>query len=207
MSNPETSLPQTPNPSESSAPPTPVPTPNPTESPVAPFTPLFPISRPVAPPAVTSGIDYTNILLTANTRISRNEVLYSPNGQFSIFLTSDNGDLVLMDNTNNIVVWRANAGGGAQTCNLQPDGNMLLRRSDGSVTWSTQTSAYPGASLRLDDGGQLSLMVEDGIPIWLAGIPRGQYNNHTTTTTTTHTSLTFPIRGAFYYPWFPKHGR
>jgi hypothetical protein len=144
---------------------------------------------------------YTNILLTANTRMSRNEVFYSPNGQFSAFLTLDNGDLVLVDNTNNEVVWRANAGGGAQTCNMQPDGNMLLRRSDGSVTWSTHTSGNPGASLRLDDGGQLSLMVEDGTPLWMAGIPRGQYNN---STPTTHTSLAFPIRGAFYYPWFPE---
>ena len=138
--------------------------------------------------------------------MTRNEILYSPNGRYSVFLTLDNGDLVLYED--NVLVWSATAGGGAQTCILQPDGNMLLRRSDKSVTWSTQTHGNPGASLRLDNGGQLALMVEDGIPLWLAGIPQGQYNNNnidgTTTTPASRTSLTFPIRGAFYYSWFPE---
>ena len=181
------------------------PTFSPTQSPVTPFVTSYPANSPVVPP-VGGREEYTT-LLTADQRISRNQIFFSPNGQYSLFLSDDNGDLTLVDSTSAVVWSTAGEGGGAQTCHLQPDGNLLLKRSNGSSTWSSKTSGNPGASLRLNNAGQLILFKQSGdnggTAVWLAGLP--QFHNPTNISLlTAPTSLSFPIRGAFYYPWFPE---
>jgi hypothetical protein len=48
----------------------------------------------------------------------------------------------------------------------------------------------------VDDGG-FAAVIQGDIPLWLEGIPRGTYTGQSSQ------NLAFPIRAAFYYPWYP----
>ena len=138
--------------------------------------------------------DYT-VILESGASMSRNEIAYSPNGLYSLYMSPDQGDLIMYKDGD--VVWRVN-GEGAATLGIQTDGNLMLKRADRTISWKTNTSGNHGASLQLDNVGQLTVSVEEGTPIWLEGVPQGRYSIDDTV------SLDFPIRGAFYYPWFPE---
>jgi phage baseplate assembly protein gpV len=132
--------------------------------------------------------------------MSRNKVVHSPNGQYSLHMSPNEGHLILY--RGNVVVWRVNSQGVAEKCFMQPDGNLVLKSADNKVIWTSHTSGNAGAELRLDDGGQVFIVLEEGTPLWLAGMPQGQYDSDIDSSHVI--SLLFPIRAAFYYPWYPE---
>ena len=161
----------------------------------SPSTPQTGSKQPTPPiPSKIPEPPYT-VILESGASMSRNEISYSPNGLYSLYMDPDEGDLTMSRDDD--VVWRVN-GEGATTCIMQTDGNLLLRAADRTVTWRANTSGNQGATLRLDNAGQLTVLIEEGTPVWLAGVPQGHYSIGDTA------SLDFPIRAAFYYPWFPE---
>ncbi|KAL3907730.1 MAG: hypothetical protein SGARI_003394 [Bacillariaceae sp.] len=97
----------------------------------------------------------------------------------------------------NEVIWSTGTNGSGARVYLQPDGNLLLRSSDRRTLWSTETHGYTGAHLKLSDAGQLAVKTDDGkTTIWMDGIPRSIYRGAQSPLQ----ELSFPIRGAFYYP-------
>lgn len=191
---PPTDSPATPPPSPS--PTKPPPTDTPTTTPVATPEPSTAPPQPVpVPPTQSSDIDDFTVILTASTRLTPGSKVRSPNGNYEFELAND-GKMLLFQTSNGVVVWDVEDRGAYLA--MQPDGNLLLRSSGGSVVWRSKTSNNPGAYLRLDNGGQIAIAKQDGSTLWFAGVPRGQY------TSVPSNSLTFPIRGAFYYPWFPE---
>jgi len=65
------------------------------------------------------------------------------------------------------------------------------------MVWQSHTSKNNGAFLVIDDGGQAYVRHRD-VPLWVVGVPRGVY------TGPPDGSLTYPLRGAFYYAWYPE---
>ena len=78
---------------------------------------------------------------------------------------------------------------------MQSDGNLILRSQNGAAVWVSRTYDNRGASLVLDDGGQISIVSAiHGAVVWLAGKPRGDYNGPP------NSGVSYPARGIFYYP-------
>ena len=48
----------------------------------------------------------------------------------------------------------------------------------------------------IDDGGRIGVVYRSTY-IWVEGVPRGTYNGPSSR------DMTFPIRGTFYYAWYP----
>jgi hypothetical protein len=133
-------------------------------------------------------------VLAPGKNLAPGDFVSSPSGVYQFGL-SNGGDLQLKGPNSN-VIWNAGVSN-SDKCFLQTDGNLLTRLSNKKVTWSSKTSKNYGATLVLDDGGQIAVM-HRGVPLWLAGVPRGQYSGPSSP------SLQYPIRGAFYYPWYPE---
>mmetsp|Transcript_6378 Transcript_6378/g.9391 ORF Transcript_6378/g.9391 Transcript_6378/m.9391 type:complete len:565 (+) Transcript_6378:36-1730(+) len=138
---------------------------------------------------------YTTVL-TSLKKLSRGDVVTSPNNMYSLSFT-DKGSLILQKSDSAEILW-TDGGEGAIKCFLQPDGNLVLRREDGTVNWKSATQGNPASELQLDDGGQIAIVSAQGVSLWIAGVPRGEYTGQP------HESLNFPIRGIFYYPWYPE---
>lgn len=134
------------------------------------------------------------IVLSSNQKLFPGDISASPNGLYVLKFTNS-GSLVLL--ADGEIIWRATEDGAASKFSLQSDGNLVLRNSNGKTLWRSKTHDNPGAELRLDDGGQIAVIGADGTSLWLEGLPRGRMGSY-------HTSLSFPIRGVFYYPWYPE---
>lgn len=146
-------------------------------------------------PFIREEYPYTTVL-TSNEQLYLGDVVTSPNKMFSLSFI-DEGSLVLRKSDSGEILW-SNGIKGAIKCSLQPDGNLVLRRKDRTTIWKSATHKNPGAELHLDDGGQIAIVSVEGTSLWLAGLPRGEY------TVRQRESLDFPIRGIFYYPWYPE---
>jgi len=146
-------------------------------------------------PFIREEYPYTTVL-TSNEQLYLGDIVTSPNKMFSFSFTNE-GSLVLRKSDSDEILW-SNGEKGATKCSLQPDGNLVLRRKDKTTTWKSATHKNPGAELHLDDGGQISIVSVEGTALWLAGLPRGIYTGRQ------RESLNFPIRGIFYYPWYPE---
>jgi len=97
---------------------------------------------------------------------------------------------------------------------MQTDGNFVLRDTVEDVTaWKSLTMANPDAYFVFDDGGQIKVIdPTTGYPLYLDGIPKSlslqsSYSD-TDDITATYTDIIggvgpYPVRGIFYYPWFP----
>lgn len=127
--------------------------------------------------------------------MSRGTFASSPTGNYRFGLNSI-GDLQLTLSHNNQVIWRAGISN-ATNCYMQSDGNLLTRRADKKVSWQSHTSQNDGAILIMDDDGQVAVTYRNTV-LWLTGVPRGQYSGPPSA------NLIFPVRGAFYYPWYPE---
>jgi len=136
------------------------------------------------------------VVLRSLENLKRGTFVSSPSQKYQIGLNED-GDFVLQDTSNKKTIWNANVRGSA-TATMQSDGNFVLRNNANKLIWTTHTSNNPGARLVVDDGGRLSLMVGQ-TAIWMEGVPRGMYNGKASSA-----SLRFPLRGIFYYPWYPE---
>jgi len=130
-------------------------------------------------------------------------------------------------------VYRTSMAGGATPdvtrrtikLSMQTDGNLVLRdTAEGITVWKSLTKANPEAYLVFDDEGQLQVIdPTTGYPLYLDGIPRSQSQSfhfrnddddttaqNTDSSTSTQTKNSgrgnlgpYPVRGIFYYPWFP----
>jgi hypothetical protein len=120
--------------------------------------------------------------------------VFSPNGKFKFGLTSA-GDLVLQDNRSR-TIWNAKVSGGFR-CYMQQDGNVILRQSNNKALWKSNTYNNPDARLVVDDGGRIAV-IHGNTQLWMDGIPRGVYNEPPSS------DISFPVRGIFYYPWYPE---
>lgn len=136
------------------------------------------------------------VVLKSLENLSRGKFISSPSNMYHVGL-NDVGDFVLQDTSNKRKIWNANVTDCA-TATMQPDGNFVLRDRSNKLIWTTHTSGNPGARLVVDNGGRLSIMVGQ-TTIWMEGIPRGVYNGAPSSS-----SLQFPLRGIFYYPWYPE---
>ena len=164
----------------------------------------LPTSQPTAEPQSTaSAFSTTNMLtsdfaqsvvLNTNSYLSLGQFIASPSGSFTVGL-SNSGDLVMKDNQSNII-WSAGISGGAK-CFMQGDGNVIIRDPNLKALWATNTSQNPGAQLIVDDGGCIAVVCGN-MTLWMDGIPRGHFTGPASN------SLQFPLRGIFYYPWYPE---
>jgi hypothetical protein len=135
-----------------------------------------------------------SIVLTSDESLDKGIFVFSPNGKFKVGLTSV-GDLVLQDKDSN-TIWSAKSSGGHK-CFMQTDGNVVVRDIKSAVLWTSGTGDNNGASLVVDDGGYIAVIHDAYGAIWLDGIPRGEYDGPSSN------DLSFPVRGVFYYPWYP----
>ena len=77
------------------------------------------------------------------------------------------GDLVL--HWFDIEVWSAGtANSGAQQATMREDGNLVVTDSSGKVVWESNTSGFPGATLKLSTAERLSIVYQ-GRSIWTSG--------------------------------------
>jgi hypothetical protein len=135
-----------------------------------------------------------SIVLSSNERLERGQFVFSPNGKFKVGLTSA-GDLVLQDSRSS-TIWKAKVSGGFR-CYMQHDGNVIVRQHNNKALWATDTYNNADARLVVDDGGRIAV-IHGNTPLWVDGIPRGQYDGPSSS------DLSFPVRGVFYYPWYPE---
>jgi hypothetical protein len=135
------------------------------------------------------------IVLKPGENLSTGEFVFSPSGEYSLGLR-DSGFLILKKGPR--VIWESDAGGGGGAkCHMQPGGNLVLRDNFNTAKWTTHTSDNPGARLVVDDGGRVAVKLGE-TPLFLDGLPRNEYSGPSSN------DLEFPIRGTFYYPWFPQ---
>lgn len=139
-------------------------------------------------------------LLYSNEHLEPGQYRTSPGNTFRAGL-SESGDFVMQDlrmNTDNapLLVWSAGITGGT-SLNMQTDGNLVVRDANRRGIWGTSTQKYPTAELFLDDSGQIALKVGSN-RLWMGGLPPDYYNY------SKPSDMEFPIRGTFYYPWYPE---
>jgi hypothetical protein len=135
------------------------------------------------------------VVLWPNDFLERNQFVKSPSGRYRVGLTPS-GHFVLQDSSFTII-WSAGISGG-ERCFMQADGNLVIRGIDNSPLWDTCTTNNDGARLIVDNGGRIGV-VHGSTPLWMNGLPRGIYQ-----TPDASEDLQFPIRGAFYYAWYPE---
>jgi hypothetical protein len=174
--------------------PAPTMAPTPTVAP-EPAPTLAPTTAPTLAPASQPTSFDEAVVLDSGESLGRNRFVSSPSGAYRVGLTSS-GHFVLQDSSST-TIWSAGISGGRR-CFMQPDGNLIIRGNDYSPLWDTRTSQNDGARLIVDDGGRLGV-VHGSTPLWMTGLPRGTYQ-----TPAASEDLQFPIRGAFYYPWYPE---
>jgi hypothetical protein len=134
------------------------------------------------------------VALKPGDHMTKGDYVFSPSGKFKLGVSSS-GDFVLEDQRSN-VVWSAGVSGGHR-CFMQDDGNLILRDINHVLKWTTHTSNNHGAMLIVDDAGRAAVY-QGTTPLWVDGLPFGQYTGPSSS------DLPFPIRGAFYYPWYPE---
>ena len=158
---------------------------------------------PTVPSPDLSLSDSKSVIVRSNQFLERGEFHSSPSGRYKVGLTADDGQLVLIKvgdrddgaaETTATVVWSSGVSGGVK-CFVQADGNVIVRDSNQNAKWSTETHGNPGAELVVTDQGQIALVDQaTDTAIWLQGVPRTTYQGPSSD------DMTFPIRGAFYYP-------
>ena len=141
-----------------------------------------------------------NVVLEGNQYLVLGDFVYSPNGNYRLGL-KQNGEFVL-ETSQGREIWSAGivsrfGSGKTFRCYLQSDGNLIVRDNNRRSMFRTSTHGNDGSYLAVNDGGQIAIM-HSGVPIWLQGIPRGTYQ-----TPPSSEDLQFPVRAAFYYPWYP----
>ena len=142
------------------------------------------------------------IVLEAGGFLELGQRVFSPNREYKVGLRGD-GELILEKASSGDILWTAGiiekyGTGRAFRCYLQTDGNVIVRDHNLRALWNSQTSNNPGSYVVVNDAGQL-LIVREGGSIWMQGIPRSEYQPPEPSR-----DMTFPIRGQFYYPWYPK---
>jgi hypothetical protein len=146
------------------------------------------------------------IVLYPSESLDPGQFRYSLNGLFKVGLTEGDVDLVLMkvEQSSEAVIWSASMDLNSNwystdkaRCFMQSDGNLVLRDSETRKSiWMTRTHGNLQAHLVLDNSGRVAIKSgdESRTILWMDGIPRDRYTGQSSE------DMTFPIRGAFYYP-------
>lgn len=140
-------------------------------------------------------------MIEPDRRLNQGDYVFSPSGRYRIGLTEDIGDFQLVDTANDEIIWNANITGGYRAY-MQGDGNCIIRNESGKGLWSTKTSKNYDSQLVLDNGGMLGILYNESY-LWIQGVPRDTYDDSTIGVPSSN-DIQFPIRGAFYYPWYPE---
>lgn len=135
-----------------------------------------------------------SVVLSPRQSLPKGRFALSPAGNYKVGL--DGAGNLLFRDSGDRTIWDAKVSGGAEAY-MQPDGNFVVRDPSQRVIWTTHTSGNNDARLVIDDGGRLSV-VHGSTPIWMEGIPRGKYTGPSSP------DLQYPLRGVFYYPWYPE---
>lgn len=168
------------------------------------------------------------IILRASETLYPGEYATSPSGQYRVGLTLE-GDLVVEEiiqedpwyetmminetnttenvfstraesNPDDVVetrtIWSAGVTTGVEAF-MQTDGNLVVKTAAGTKVWASGTHEHAGATLIVDDGGRIGVRFMESL-IWFQGKPQGTYRGPSSR------DLTFPVRGAFYYAWYPQ---
>ena len=129
--------------------------------------------------------------------LPRDGTVSSPNGSFRLRLTSTGPRLEQRNNGRTVAVVWEERHNGANTLNMQGEGNLVLRTSSGQKLWDSATSNNRGSVLVINDRGQIAVVSTSGVVLWLDGVPFSfpvaSYDN-----------LVYPIRTTFYYSWYPE---
>ena len=133
------------------------------------------------------------LVLKSNQYLKRGDFVISPLGEYSIGI-DQSGNFLLKDKTSR-TIWSADTSG-ATRAYLQTDGNLIVKGSRNQALWSSRTYGNNGATLVVDDGGRIAI-VKESLAVWFAGIPRRNVQDSRPST-----SLSFPARGIFFYPWY-----
>jgi len=185
-----------PTPSPTTLPPTDTPTTSPpTDSPTSQPTPAITL-----PP---TNDEFSRVVIEPDRRLNQGDYVFSPNGRYRVGLTNI-GDLELVDTATDELIWNANITGGYR-CFMQGDGNCIIRDENGQGLWSTKTSKNYDSQLVLDNGGMLGILYNSSY-LWIQGVPRETFDDSTIGVPSAN-DIQFPIRGAFYYPWYPETWR
>jgi hypothetical protein len=100
--------------------------------------------------------------LNAGEGIERGQSLWSANGRYRLRL-QDDGNLVLYDG--DAALWASDTVGAIiHYGQMQEDGNFVL--TGGGPVWATGTDRNPGASLLLQDDGNLVVYARGGRALW-----------------------------------------
>jgi hypothetical protein len=142
-----------------------------------------------------TGIFPGSIILRSGESLLPGDFVASPSGDFRVRM-ADRGDLVLEDMRLNTTIWSAGVVGGV-VCDMQDDGNVIIRNQLDESLWSTGTHKHDSSTLIVDDGGRIGVRYSETL-VWMQGIPGAQYTGPSSN------DLIFPVRGAFYYSWYPQ---
>jgi hypothetical protein len=158
------------------------------------------VTEPPQTPHVEESLTYfpQAVVLQARNGLKRGQFVSSPSGRYQVGLSVAKGDLVLRDTQSEEIFWHANVTGGV-LCYMQSDGNLIIRDELNNPLWSTKTGKNPFSSFVIDDGGLAGVISRQYTYIWMQGLPRGKY-----TGPSEEDFLTFPIRAAFYFSWYPE---
>ncbi|KAL3941700.1 MAG: hypothetical protein SGBAC_003980 [Bacillariaceae sp.] len=93
-------------------------------------------------------------------------------------------------------IWSAGTRGAAEVY-MQGDGNLVIKSATGASVWSSGSHRHNDATLIVDDGGRVGVRFKESL-VWMQGLPQGTYRGPSSE------DLTFPVRGTFYYAWYPQ---
>jgi hypothetical protein len=134
------------------------------------------------------------VVLAENQYLQPGDFVISPSGEFSVGLDRS-GNFLLKDKTSRLI-WSADTSPATRVF-MQSDGNLIVKDSRNQALWSSRTYGNKGATLVVDDGGRIAI-VKESTPFWFAGVPRCNVLE----SSFSNSSLSFPVRGIFYYPWY-----
>ena len=113
------------------------------------------------PPAPLAATD----TLQPNQRLAAGQALTSTNRRYRLVYQID-GNLVLSDDVDRVVLWSTNTGGTtAGQVLMQGDGNLVLLDGQNVVRWSTGTIGNANAQFVVQNDGNL-VIYRDGQPVW-----------------------------------------
>eukprot|EP00980_Cylindrotheca_fusiformis_P019328 scaffold6638_cov127-Cylindrotheca_fusiformis.AAC.12 len=172
--------------------PTKDPTREPTDDPTSEPT-MDPTRKPTDEPAEDA--DAATVVLKPGHKLERGDYVSSPSGHYRVGLSSD-GNFKLKDTfDDDKVIWDADISSGYKAY-MQEDGNFIIRDRNGKNLWSTETADYKNAKLTVDNSGTVGVVYKDSY-VWMQGVPQGSYEGP-------NKDIKFPIRGTFYYSWYPE---
>lgn len=141
----------------------------------------------------------TNSLATGES-LSPDESLESENGQYRLNFQGD-GNVVLREVATGDSLWSTGTHGqGGTVLVLQGDGNLVQYTDAGTPLWDSATNGTGADTLTVQNDGTLTLTLGSTV-IWsVPSVDPGPGPEPEPE----RESLTLPLRGAFYYPWYPQ---